>query len=327
MRRLALALVALAACARTAPELPAVRLFASEDLPAQVVADAAARFGVARVERVLRPEDAEVAWLSDPAAALALGPRLRAGSAPAPPGVGERWTDPARRWAPVAARARVLLLAPGARLPLDPLNLRDLADPRLRGRVALAVPARGAGPTTCAALALVYGEASAARFLRLLARNAPRVVGSDAEARAAVASGAAAVGLASSTDGAAGAASAHALRVVYPDQLGRGAVVLPTAVAVLAPAAGEPSPGAVRLAEWMAGPDAERVLVARAPGLLPLREGVPVPVGVEPAMNLVALSLDWDRLAAETERCRAALQAWPESFAEGAGLAPSAPAR
>lgn len=327
MRRLAAALLALAACARTAPELPSVRLFASEDLPAQVVADAAARFGVARVERVLRPEDAEVAWLADPAAALAMAPRVQPGSAPEPVGVSARWTDPQRRFAPVAARARVLLLAPGVALPLDPLNLRDLADPRLRGRVAVASPARGAGPVTCAALALTYGEASAHRFLRLLARNAPRVVGSDAEVRAAVASGDAAVGLAGSTDGAAGAASARALRVVYPDQLGRGAVVLPTAVAVLAPAAGAPSPGAERLAAWLAGPEAERILVARAPGLLPLREGVPVPVGVEPAMNLVGLPLDWDRLAAETDRCREALQTWPRGFADGAGPAPTVPAR
>lgn len=309
----ALAAVLLVACRRPAPELPVVRLFASPDLPGEVVRDGAARAGVARVTLVPAPDAAEVAWASDPVAALALGGRLAPGSAAPPAGVGARWLDPRGRFAPAAARARVLLVAPAAGLPLAPVNLRDLADPRLRGRIAVAHPARGAGPVTLAALALTYGEESAGRFLRLLAGNAPRVLEDDAEVRRAVSSGAAAVGLSGSIEAAAGAASARALEVVYPDQGGRGAVLLPTAVAVLAPAAGAaPSEGAERLAAWLAGPDGERLLVARVPGLLPLRPEVPVPVGVEPAPNLRALILDWDRLAAVTARLAPALARWPE---------------
>lgn len=308
----ALAVALLAGCRRAAPALPEVRLFASPDLPADVVRDAAARAGVARVVLLPAMEGAEVAWASDPVVALMLGPRLVAGSAPPPAGVDARWLDPRGRFAPATARARVLLVAPAAALPLEPANLRDLADPRLRGRIALAHPARGAGPVTLAALSLTYGEASVGRFLRLLAANAPRVVDSDAAVRQAVAAGVAAVGLAGSIEGAAGAASALALRVVYPDQGGRGAVALPTAVAVLSPpSGGASSPGARKLAAWLAGPDAERLLVAREPGLLPLRPGVPVPVGVEPAGNLVVLGLDWDRLAEETARLAPALARWP----------------
>lgn len=318
----ALAAGLLIACRRPAPELPEVRLFASADLPGEVARDAAARAGVARVTLVPAPDGAEVAWVSDPVAALALGSRLVPGSAPPPAGVEPRWIDPGGRFAPVAARARVLLTSPSASIPLEPANLRDLADPRLRGRVALAHPARGAGPVTIAALTVAYGPPSAERFLRLLAENEPRVVASDAEVRAAVASGAAAVGLAGSVDGAAGAASAHALKVVYPDQIGRGAVVLPTAVAVLAPGqGGAASSGAARLAAWMAGADAERVLVARVPGLLPLRPDVPVPVGVEPAGNLTTLALDWDRLAATAARIGPELERWPEGEERAPGAA------
>jgi hypothetical protein len=130
---------------------------------------------------------------------------------------------------------------------------------------------------------LAYGEESAGRFLSLVARNGPQLAGSDAEVRARVSSGEAAFGLASSIEGAAAAASAAPLDVVYPDQVGSGAIALPTAVALL----GGASDGARAVAAWLAGPDAERILVARIPGLLPLRPEVPIPVGVEPAGNLV----------------------------------------
>ncbi|BDG03873.1 ABC transporter substrate-binding protein [Anaeromyxobacter oryzae] len=315
----ALACALAAGCARSAPALPEVKVHVAPDLPADVLRDAAARFGIARVTLVARAEDAEVVWASDPAALLALESRLVPGSAPDSAGVDARFGDPARRFVPVGARARVLLLARGP-LPEQPRSYRDLADRRLRGRIVLAHPGRGAGPVTVAALALTYGEPSARRLLRLLARNEPLVVGSDAEVRVAVATGRAGVGLAGSQDGAAGAASAAALQVVYPDQGGRGAVVLPTAAAALAGA----GPGAAALLAWLASERAEAVLVARAPGLLPLRGGVPVPVGVEPATNLVALPLDWEALADEVQRLRSSLERWPEGFEDAPGVAPPA---
>jgi iron(III) transport system substrate-binding protein len=302
-----------AGCGRRAPDVPGVRLYVSSDLPGEVVADAAGHFGVARVALVARPDDAEVAWLSDPTDALALGARLAAGTAPPQPDVEARWKDPRGRFAPLGARARVLVLDPRASLPFSPRNLRDLVDPRVAGRQVLVPLGRGAGPVTIAALALTYGDASAARFLHLLARGRPQLVDTDAQVRARVAARAAAVGLAGSIDGAAGAASAAALEVVYPDQGGRGAVVLPTAVALLA-GAGE---GGGRLAAWLAGARAEEVVVARTPGLLPLRPGVPVPVGVEPAGNLASLPLDWDRLLDEERRLAPSLERWPEGFGSG----------
>jgi iron(III) transport system substrate-binding protein len=227
--------------------------------------------------------------------------------------VPPRWTDPRGRFLPLGARAHVLLVSPRARAPVEPENLRDLADARVRGRVALVPLGRAGGPALVAALVLAYGEASTGRFLRLLAQNAPLLVEREDEVRVRLATGAADVGLATSLEGAAGAASAAALGVVYPDQGGSGAVVLPTAVA-LRPGAGE---GARRLAAWLATADAERLLVARVPGILPLRPDVPVPVGVEPAGNLVALPLSWDALAAQAALERARLERWPEGFTDG----------
>jgi iron(III) transport system substrate-binding protein len=305
-------LLAAAACRREAPAPPApeVTLFATVgDAAAAVLAGAAARAGVARVRLAGAAVDADVLWLGDPTEAVDAADLVAAGTAPEVPEVDARFRDPRGRFAPLCARARVLLVARGAALPFAPASLRDLADPRLAGRVA--IPPLGDEPTSAAlaALAVAYGEESAARFLDLLARNRPRLAASEREVRALVARGDAAVGLAGSEEGAAGALSAAGLEVVFPDQAGRGAVVLPTAVAVARTALSKPAAHA--LAAFLVGLEAERLLVARVPGFMPLRAEVPVPEGVRPAGNVRALRLDWDRLAAERRRLAPVLRRWP----------------
>lgn len=314
VQKLVLAALALAsACGRETP-LPEVRVHVSPDLPAGVLASVASWARRARVTPVARPEDAELAWLSDPTLALALGDRARPGSAPAAAGVPERFLDPRGRFAPLGAEARVLLVRAGARLPFEPTSLRHVGDPHLRGRVALTPLGTGHGPVTLAALALAHGSQAVDRLVVRVADNAPVLCGSDPEVRSRVASGDADVGLVGSPEAAESAASAARLRVVWPDQSGRGAVVLPTAIVVL-PGAGE---AARELASWLVGPEGERLVVARVPGLLPLRPGVPVPPGVEPAGNLRVVPLDWDTLAVETRSRSERLARWPEGFTEGA---------
>jgi len=313
VRKLALGALALAnACAREAP-LPEVRVLVSTDLPAVALAGVAGWARRARVVLAARPEDAELAWLDDPTQALALGDRAAPGSAPAAAGVPGAFLDPRGRFAPLGARARVLLVRPAARLPFEPTSLRHVGDPHLRGRVALTPLGTGHGPVTVAALVLAHGTQAADRLVTRLADNAPVLCASDAAVRARVASGDADLGLVGSPEAAESAASAARLKVVWPDQSGRGAVVLPTALVVL-PGAGE---AARSFAEWLVGPEGERLVVARVPGLLPLRPGVPVPPGVEPAGNLRALPLDWDALSDETRSRSRQLARWPEGFTEG----------
>lgn len=294
--------LALAACrAAPPPPLPEVRVHVTVGEPAAAaLLGALEARGVARARRVPLAE-AELLWLADPTEVVEAGALVAEGQAPALPGIRERFQDPRRRFAPVAARARVLVVAPAPSppLPFAPVHYRDLADPRLAGRQALAASG-GAGALGLAALAVAYGEPSLGRFLALLERARPQRVASDAEARARVAAGTAAVALVSSEEAAAGAASAAGLEVVWPDQDGRGAVILPTAVALTA--AGAAAEPARRALAFLTSPEAEQLLVARAPGFLPLREGVLVPVGVRPASSLRALALDWDRLAAEKAR-------------------------
>ncbi len=301
----------LLACQAPPPPLPEVRVHATvSSLASQALVSGARLRGVARVTLAAGgPSGAEVAWFGDPTQAVEAEDLLAPGAAPPQPDVSVRWKDLRGRFAPVCATARVLIRAPGAGTGAAPARYRDLADPRLAGRQALAAPAGGLGPAWAAALAVAWGEEGALRFLSDLAAGGPRVVDSDGEVRALVASGTAAVGLTGSEEAAAGAASAASLEVIYPDQSGRGAVILPTAVSLTRN--GTSSEPARRLLAWMAGPEAERLLVARAPGLMPLRADVPLPPGVRPAEAVRSLHLDWDLLAAEKRRLAPRLARWP----------------
>ncbi len=308
----ALAFVLLLACPAPPPPLPSVRVHATvSDLATRALVSAARLRKVAEVALTTEAAEAEVIWFGDPTQAVEAGDLLITDSAPSQPDVSVRWKDLRGRFAPVCATARVLVrsVAPGAGPP--PLRTRDLAARRFAGRQALAPMAAGQGPAWAAALAITWGEEGTLRFLSDLAANVPRMAAGDAEVRALVAAGTAAVGLTSSEQAAAGAMSAAALEVIYPDQSGRGAVILPTAASLTR--RGASSEAARRLLDWMAGPEAERLLAARAPGLMPLRAGVPVPPGVRPAEAVRSLPLDWDVLAAEKRRLMPRLIRWPRS--------------
>ena len=287
-------------CSPGAP-LPEVKVHSSvSPVATQALVTLAVNRRLARVVLVEDPAEADLAWFGDPAQALRQSRLLVPGSAPDAAGVAKRWKDPARRFFPVGARARVFLVGPRAVLPVQPRHLRDLADPRLAGLQALASPERGEGPATCAALAVLSSDEAALALARAIVAQRPQVSPDGAGVQALVASGKAAFGLAGSEQAAAGAVSVSALEVVYPDQAGFGTLVFPTAAAVLQ--RGVENPAVHALADWLAGSDAEQLLVARTPGLMPLRADVPLPPGVKSARDLRSPEIDWDRLGEADRR-------------------------
>jgi iron(III) transport system substrate-binding protein len=303
----ALAVAAAAACNRAPPVVAApVRFYVAPGLPGERVSELARGFQIANPTLVDRIDDAEVAWLTDPPAALALGDRAAPGSAPEQPGLPDEFADPKRRFAPVGAIARVIVTLAGDAPAFAPDELRELADPRLRGKVAIARLDRRSGALLVAALELGHGERGVGGWLEQLAANQPILAASDAEVVARVEAGTAQVGL---TDSLAvgGAAGREGLRVVFPDQAGKGCVAIPTALVVLPGA----SSAARKFSAWLAGPIAEQVLVDRIVGLLPLRADATAPAGMEPAWNLSILALDWSALAEREGFWMARLRGWP----------------
>lgn len=309
---LALALGWAAGCRPDPPvTVEPLRLYVAPGLPGPLVAELARGFRIASPTLVPSVEEAEVAWLRSPSDALALGARAAPGSAPEQPRAPSEFLDPTRRYAPVGGIATVLVTSAKREAPFVPDALSRLADPRVRGRVAMVRLQRGDGPLLLAALELAYGERGTNGWLTQLAANEPILVDDAGEVIALVASGRADVGVVDSLT--AGAAPPGELRLVFPDQKGGGTLVVPTALVVL-PGAGGP---ARKFSAWLAGPGADEILGSRAAGLLPLREEATAPAGMLPVWKLGHLSPRWGDVATREAYWRRELEDWPRRWRKG----------
>jgi iron(III) transport system substrate-binding protein len=210
-------------------------------------------------------------------------------------------------WTGIAARARILLVnrsqvAPDAR----PRSLRDLADPRWRGRTAIANPVFGTTTMHVAALFSAWGDDRARAFLAALKANDVRVAASNGDVKRLVASGAVAFGLTDTDDAHEALAEGAPVEVVYPDQDGEGTLIMPTAVVLMKgphPAAGR------RLVDALLAPAVEQALAASS-AHMPLRAGVPTPPGVRPVGELKAFPVDPATIGATMERIQPLLREW-----------------
>lgn len=262
-----------------------------------------------RIVAEARSPQADVFWSGDPVRPFVL---VRKGLVePYRPAVAEavpaayRGTD--GTWTGGAARARLLLvnrkLVSAAEAPR---SVRDLADPRWKGRAAIANPVFGTTTMHVAALAVAWGDAGLQDFLRRLKENEIRVASSNGEVKRLVASGEVAVGLADTDDAAEALKDGAPVDVVYPDQDGMGTLVMPTAVVLLkGPRAAEGR----GLVDYLLSPDAEARLVAAA-SHHPLRPDVVAPEGVPRVGSFRAMAVDYGRVAEAMERLQPWLREW-----------------
>jgi ABC-type Fe3+ transport system substrate-binding protein len=316
-----------AACSKQAGPPPPPEVRVATDLPAPVIDTALrliAQSGGPRAERIpgvqvdaeapaggaAPSEDGDVRWDSEPYGAIAAARRgellpMPATASDVPP----LWRDPGGTWVAVGGRAVVLLVATDllGDYPV-PASYAALTQPWLKGKVALAAPTGGASLAHFAALYHAWGEARMQAWMGQLRANGVQVLHSDDSVRQAVVTGNATVGLLASDEAAKAAASAARVSVEYPNQRSIGTFVWPTALS--RPKGARNPEAAGQLAERLASRDIEQLLVARVPGYLPLRAGIPVPPGVTSAANLVVVSVDPARIVAEIALRKAELASW-----------------
>jgi iron(III) transport system substrate-binding protein len=319
-----LGLMALAACSRPSPAAREVVLYSSVDDPLlRQVADAfTARTGIrvlvvgdteatkttGLVERLLAERASarcDVWWSSEAIGTARLAgeglfePYLSSAEARVSGGWPRELTGPrtggAPAWYGFACRARVIAYdARDVAGTEAPRTLRDLTDPRWKGRVGMARPQFGTTRGQMAALAAECGEGALRTWLTEMKRNGLRLYDGNSAVARAVAQGEIDAGLMDTDDAWAAQREGWPVAVAFeaPDGPGapaglcsRGALLIPNTVALVrgAPHRAE---GAA-LIDFLLGPEVERLLGESDSHNLPVEGTLP------PSLDAFAVPGGW----------------------------------
>src|SRR6266851_2998185 len=192
-----------------------------------------------------RPQ-ADVFWANEPLRTVMLQQQglLESYRSPSAEDIPARYRDPDGHWTGFAARARVILYNTNeVKAGEAPSSVRDLVDPRWKGRAGLPNPLFGTTTTQVAALVAVWGEPSTRKFLDGIKANGVKLVTSNGEAKDLVASGELAWAFTDTDDASEALEQRKPVAVVYPDQAGIGTLVMPNAAALVK---GAPHPDAAK---------------------------------------------------------------------------------
>ena len=137
-------------------------------------------------------------------------------------------------WTGCALRARVLAVG-SPPPPFEVKGLMDLADPRLKNRIAISRPTAGATGAHLAALYSTWGQDKTRDYLRKLRGNGIQLLGGNAEVAVQVGNGVYTLGLTDNDDVTDTAANGGKIIAVVPDQGpdGEGTLAMPTTVAMI----------------------------------------------------------------------------------------------
>jgi iron(III) transport system substrate-binding protein len=213
---------------------------------------------------------------------------------PARAGEFPSWSRaPDGTWHGFAARARVLLVNTElVAEPERPRSIRDLADPRWRGRAGLAKPLFGTTATHAACLFAAWGAGPARSFFDQVHGNVQVLPGNRHVAQA-VARGQLAFGLTDTDDAAIELARRAPVEVVYPDQgAGElGTLFIPNTLAIVK---GGPHPEqARRLLDYLLTPEVETRLAAGPSAQIPLHPGATPPAQIRSPAEVRAMEVDF----------------------------------
>ena len=254
---------------------------------------------------------ADVFWGNEPLRAVMLKREglLQPYESPGSRDIPKRYRDPEGYWTGFAARARVIVYNTQQVKPGNaPSSVRDLADPRWKGRAGLANPLFGTTTTQIAALFTLWGDQTTKTFLAAVKRNDVKLVTSNGEARDLVVAGNLAWAFADSDDANVALEQKKPVAVVYPDQAGLGTLVMPNVVALVR---GAPHPDAARkLIDYLLSPGVEARLAAGPAAQMPLHPGVPVPPTVKPVSTIKDMPVRFAELGPTIDQILPYLKDW-----------------
>jgi iron(III) transport system substrate-binding protein len=213
---------------------------------------------------------------------------------PSAEGIPERYRDADGYWTGFAGRFRVLVHHTSVKDP--PKSLLELADPRWKGEVAMAHPLFGTTTTEVAALFQILGVERASAYYRERKANGTRIVDGNSVAAEAVARGDVQVGQTDTDDAYSRIDRGRPLEVVFPDQQGLGALLIPNTVGLVR--GGPNQEGGRKLLDYLLRPETELALAALPSRQLPLHPGLEdrLPEKVRPLASVKAMEVDYREL-------------------------------
>ncbi len=209
-------------------------------------------------------------------------------------------------WYGFAARARILIVNTKLVAEADrPTGIKDLLDPKWKGKIGIAKPLFGTTATHAACLFAAWGDAKAMGYFRNLKANGVQILSGNKQVAMAAGSGEIAIGL-TDTDDAMGEIDAGSpVSIVYPDRQadGLGTLFIPNTLAIVK---GGPHPKeAEALANHLLSPEIEAALARGPSAQIPLLKSTNVEARVETPKTVHAMEADfeaaakiWDKVAA-----------------------------
>jgi iron(III) transport system substrate-binding protein len=209
-----------------------------------------------------------------------------------------QYRSPDGLWHGFAARARVLLVNTKLVEAADrPRSIRELADPKWRGRVGMAKPLFGTTATHAACLFAALGQQRVEAFFRQLQQNEIKILAGNKQVAMSVGSGAIAFGLTDTDDAIEEQQQGLPVAIVYPDQEegGLGTLFIPNTLAVIKDC---PNPAAARrLVDYLLSAEVEAKLAEGPSAQIPLNTATRAKARVETPQTIHAMQVDFQRAA------------------------------
>lgn len=299
---------------------PLCRMFTERSgITVKLVTDTEAAKSAGLVTRLLAEKDkpqADLFWSGDAMRAVDLASRglaaKLASSDPQPALEAMRQMQAQTGLLCGPARLRVILYhKPSLSSPEAlPQTVADLATPRFASRACMANPLFGTTSMHAAALLQQLGRDGAQRFFEDFTKHGGRMLASNGEVKRRVGSGEFAMGLTDSDDVNVSLLDNLPVSFIVPDQAGAGAVLVPSAIMLVAKA---PHPSeAQALAQFLASAENAEWMAKGSGAHFPMHDLARSPGSLGLSLDRVRLAeLDDQRLSAEFENWRVSfLEDW-----------------
>lgn len=256
---------------------PVLEAFERETgVPVRPVFDTEAAKSRGLAQRILAERErprADVFWSSEVLQTLRLREAgvLERYRSPSAEGIPEAYRDPDDYWTGFAARFRVLVYH-RERVRQPPRSLLELTSPRWRNETAMANPLFGTTTTEAVALFQTLGAERARAYYRDRKRNGVRIVDGNSVAAEMAARGEVMVAQTDTDDAFVRIDRGRPLGIVFPDQEGMGALLIPNTAALIR--GGPHSASARRFLDFLLRPETELLLAGLPSRQLPLHRSL-----------------------------------------------------